>query len=296
MKVTERIVEYDCMGDRVYGVIHIPEAPISRGILALDRVGVHRQTVIWARQWAQRGIPVMRFDLRGRGDSEGRVVTLEETGEDMRHAMDGFFETVPELKDVVLVGLSQGASIGMMYAPMDRRVCGNVMGNPWIRVTDQELARRHLLSHLTRVFDPVFWSRIRNSESGLKGAAKSFFKLVRNSVLGSGRKHEEAAKTPAATVARGVYELPTEESNPLRERLVSTIKNFKGKVFLILSGADPAAAAFKAAMSGFPQWPELLYSGKITMREMEDANHLFSRRDWRDTFSAWVYDWITAGL
>jgi uncharacterized protein len=35
------------------------------------RVGPHRQFLLLARDWAADGIPVMRFDYQGQGDSEG---------------------------------------------------------------------------------------------------------------------------------------------------------------------------------------------------------------------------------
>jgi hypothetical protein len=62
-------------GNILYGVVHDPRSNAKRGILMVAagayRVGPHRQFLLLARDWAANGIPVMRFDYQGQGDSEG---------------------------------------------------------------------------------------------------------------------------------------------------------------------------------------------------------------------------------
>ncbi|MGB0712180.1 MAG: hydrolase 2, exosortase A system-associated, partial [Gammaproteobacteria bacterium] len=77
------------------------------------RVGSHRQFVLLARDLAGAGIPVMRFDYNGMGDSEGGSAHFEACGGDIRAAVDALVEGCPSLGGVVLWGLCDGASAAM---------------------------------------------------------------------------------------------------------------------------------------------------------------------------------------
>jgi len=57
------------------------------------RVGSHRQFVLLARHLAAQGIPVMRFDVRGMGDSKGKPRNFGQLDDDLRAATDCFFAT-----------------------------------------------------------------------------------------------------------------------------------------------------------------------------------------------------------
>ena len=67
----------------------------KRGILMVAagayRVGPHRQFLLLARDWAADGIPVMRFDYQGQGDSEGAgAFNFDSLMYDIRSAIDRF--------------------------------------------------------------------------------------------------------------------------------------------------------------------------------------------------------------
>ncbi|WP_229425323.1 hydrolase 1, exosortase A system-associated [Massilia sp. Se16.2.3] len=94
------------------------------------RAGSHRQFTLLARDLADAGIPALRFDYRGMGDSEGDLQTFEHVEDDLRAAIDRFFLEVPGMREVVLWGLCDGASAAAMYAPQDARVSGLVLLNP----------------------------------------------------------------------------------------------------------------------------------------------------------------------
>ena len=74
---TEEVpLSFACQDCRLYGVLHRPRSRGRSGVLIVVggpqyRVGSHRQFVLLARFLAGRSIPVLRFDYRGMGDSEG---------------------------------------------------------------------------------------------------------------------------------------------------------------------------------------------------------------------------------
>ncbi|MEO7385660.1 MAG: hydrolase 1, exosortase A system-associated, partial [Gammaproteobacteria bacterium] len=79
---SERVVTFTCEGDTLIGILHEALVPATRGVLIVVggpqyRIGSHRQFVLLARDLARQGIPILRFDYRGMGDSDGRFRGFE---------------------------------------------------------------------------------------------------------------------------------------------------------------------------------------------------------------------------
>ena len=107
MTDNERALVFDCEGESLVGILSGAGLPAVRGVLIVVggpqyRVGSHRQFALLARHLAEHGVPTLRFDYRGMGDSDGEVRTFEGVGADIRCAIDRFFDNVPGLKDVVI--------------------------------------------------------------------------------------------------------------------------------------------------------------------------------------------------
>ena len=69
-------VVFSCGGDQLVGMVHPAAARLGVVIVVGGpqyRVGSHRQFVLMARDLAREGYPVLRFDYRGMGDSDGAV-------------------------------------------------------------------------------------------------------------------------------------------------------------------------------------------------------------------------------
>ena len=134
----EEPVVFSCEGDRLIGVLHRPNHPQTTGVVVVTgapqyRIGSHRQYVLLGRRLAEAGFAVLRFDYRGMGDSEGEFVGFEGVEDDIRAAIDCFFEEVGELRRIALWGLCDGASAAAFYAALDRRVGALILINPWVR-------------------------------------------------------------------------------------------------------------------------------------------------------------------
>jgi exosortase A-associated hydrolase 1 len=278
---SERALAFACRGAWLYGILSLPKTVQRRGVLIVVggpqyRAGSHRQFTLLARDLAASGIPALRFDYRGMGDSEGDLQTFENVDDDLRAAIDRFFAEVPGMSDVVLWGLCDGASAAAMYAPQDPRVSGLVLLNPWVRT--EEGAARATIKHYyrARLFDAALWKKIGSGRFDVKTSVRSLWDNV-------GRAF--GPKSAAGPDAAG-------SASPLPERMQGALARFGGRVLVVLSGADLTAQEF-ADLSARPgAWQCLLGSSRFTRRQIDKADHTFSRRPWQDQVSSWTRDWL----
>lgn len=276
----ERALAFDCGGERLYGILSLPagKAPATRGVLVVVggpqyRAGSHRQFTLLARDLAQGGVPVLRFDYRGMGDSEGAIRPFDEVEDDLRAALDAFMAAVPGLREVVLWGLCDAASAIGMYAARDARVAGLVLLNPWVR-TEDGLARATLRHYYrARLRDPAFWKQLLRGGLDWRRSLASLLALLR-----------KARGTPAPSESVATASLP--------ERMRAGLQDFRGQVLLVISGADLTAREFCDLADADRAWKGVLAPPRVTRRQIDDADHTFSRRAWRDQVARWTAEWL----
>jgi exosortase A-associated hydrolase 1 len=290
MNFEEQAISFACNNQSLYGIVSRPRQPLSRGVIIVVggpqyRVGSHRQFVLLARHLAASDIPVMRFDYRGMGDSSGDIRNFEDIESDIGHAIDEFFAREPSLKEVVIWGLCDAASAALFYAHGDPRVRGLVLLNPWVR-TDGGMAKAYLKHYyLSRLTDRELWSKIFGGRFDYVGAAKSICNLASKAMHGNKDNDVNTVSGPQAASTIGHREA-------LPERMREGFERFKGEVLLIMSGNDITAKEFSDLVKGSRKWKRLLKSSRIQQRELPEANHTFSRRDWRDQVSGWTSEWM----
>lgn len=291
MNFQEQALAFDCDGSWLYGILSLPEHPFSRGVLIVVggpqyRVGSHRQFTLLARHLAAQGISVMRFDYRGMGDSEGEARTFENVGNDLRAAIDAFFERAPGLEELVIWGLCDAASAAIFYAHQDRRVTGLVLVNPWSR-TEESIAKAYLKHYyFARLFDPELWAKILHGKLNYAEVAHSITNLLDHAL--PGRKNKQvAAQESTETRSGGSCGVA-----PLPEKMFEGLSRFNGRVLLIMSGNDLTAREFSDLVRSSRKWRRLLASSRIKRHELPAANHTFSRAEWRDQVAVWTRDWI----
>lgn len=279
MTATESALSFDCAGEVLVGIMSGAELAARRGVLIVVggpnyRAGSGRQFTLLARRLAESGVPTLRFDYRGMGDSGGEARTFERVAEDIRSAIDRLFAAVPGLEDVVIWGLCDAASAALMYAHEDARVKGLVLLNPWVR-TAQGLARVHLKHYyVRRLFQASLWQKLARGEFDFRGAASALRKSVVESI---GKRGVSGSSEPEA---------------PFLERMEDGLGRFRGKVLLILSGNDLTAQEFKDFVAGSAPWQRLLAREGVTRHDLQEANHTFARRDWRDQVERWTSGWV----
>ena len=285
MNTTETGFTFTCNNESLVGVISTPMAKRPRGVLIVVggpqyRAGSHRQFTLLARSLASAGIPAMRFDYRGMGDSGGELHTFEHVEPDIRAAVDAFFERVPDLREVVLWGLCDAASAILFYAHLDSRVRGIALANPWVR-TVEGLARAHLKHYyVKRLVDPALWRKVGAGSfrvgTSLRGLASAVWRS-----LGKGSSDPDRQGQPSVG-----------PNAPLPDRMREGLTKFDGNVLMILSGNDLTAREFEDVVQASSMWRALLNTSKVTSRRLPEADHTFSRRQWRDQVAVWTEQWV----
>jgi exosortase A-associated hydrolase 1 len=266
MRIEQRALRFTCGGSSLVGVVDVPERPLPRGVLVLAdseqyRVGSHRQFTLLSRVLAQRGIPVMRFDRRGMGDSEGEPRPFDAVEDDIRAAMKEFFIQMPEMKECVILGLGDSALAAALYAPADERVCALVLLNPLpgAAQADPVAALRH--HYLARLGEVSFWKKVARGEVELGASAAA----LRDNLQQSARARR----------------------NAVPRRVASSLAGFDGRLLMVLGGEDLAARQFARVLAR--------HQARFRYVEVAQADHAFASSAWRDqvaeTSANWIMSW-----
>jgi exosortase A-associated hydrolase 1 len=271
--VHEHALSFACEGEALVGVVSTPAEPASDLALLVVvggpqvRAGSHRQFTQLCRAVAAAGVPAMRFDVRGMGDSTGALHTFEHIGPDIGSALDALQARLPQVRRVVLWGLCDGASAALMYlherqaqGRPDGRVAGLVLLNPWVR-SAQTLARAHVKHY--------YWNRLRQGEFWRKLLRGGVAGRAMKDLLGNLRAARGGASAPAAAAVAAL---------PFQERMLRGAEGFVGPVLWVLSGQDYTAKEFVELVAAQARWQAVLRHPLAQRVDMATADHTFSDR------------------
>lgn len=212
----ERIVRFG-EGSSLLGLVTLPERAATGAMAVvflnagiIHRIGPNRLNVKLARRAAAAGVPALRFDLSGLGDSPPARAALgfeQQAVHDIGLAFDALTGATG-CSRFVIVGLCSGADNAMLAALADARVCGLLLLDTHAYQTTEAK-----LAYLApRALDPARWGRVI-----AKGVSRAREK-IEGALMDAGAV--EAA--PQATVSdNGRVTPPREEFSANLRRLLA---------------------------------------------------------------------------
>lgn len=264
---------FDCEGDELVGVLHIPEQIRARGLLSIVaggpqyRAGVGRLQVQLARELAAHGVPVMRFDYRGLGDSAGHFRGFQDVAADLGVALAEFRKQVPGLNEFVLWGGCDAASAVLINAWRFPEVTGIVAGNPFAR-TEQSANAAVVKHHYSkRIREKDFWLKVLRLQYNPIPAmgtlcAATWQRLTRGA-------HNKSDPAEEAFI--------DDPTKPFVPRMRIGLSRFKGDVLFLMGGRSLVTKEFDELVATRPAWQRAMKVPRHVVRhDMPDADQTYS--------------------
>ena len=266
--------------DALVGMLAAPAGPAHETAMLVVvggpqvRTGSHRHFVQLARHLAAQGHAVLRFDVRGMGDSSGTPAGFEHLHDDIAAAVSELQRQRPEVRRVVLWGLCDGASAALLYVQQTRdpRIGGLVLLNPWVR-SPETLARATLRHYyLQRLMQPGFWRKLVGGSVGL-GAVRGWW-------------HNFQTARQQVRLARG------SDGLPFAARMADGWRGFDGPILLVLSGDDVTAHEFSGHAASDSHWRGALAMPRVQRVNLPTADHTFSNAEAGPQVLTLTRDWL----
>jgi len=281
--IENRALSFACEGQTLQAVLTTPKpgdgtpGPTLGVLIVVGgpqyRAGSHRQFTLLARDLAQHGFPVLRFDQRGMGDSSGSLHDFKQITPDIGAALTAFETALPGLHRTVIWGLCDGASAALLYwqQTRDRRVAGLCLLNPWVR-SEASLAKATVKHYyLDRLKQPDFWRKL--FRGGI--AREALLSLISN-------LRRARSQGPASTT----------DSLSFQHAMAAAWLNPPGPILLLLSGRDLTAQEFLETVASDPAWSRSLELPQLTRHDLPEADHTFSNRSQLEQAHARTIEWL----
>jgi len=182
----EQPVAFDSGGFQLRGMLGIPPAPEPqrRGVVLIHgwagyRIGPHRMLVHAARRLLDAGFATLRFDLRGRGESDGRAdeTDLDAMTEDTLNAT-AFLKDHSPAESVALLGICSGSNVAIAAATLNPDIAELALWSvlPFQPEQKPRQKRRrmshYLVQYLRKALSIQTWQRLIRGEVNLRMVGK----------------------------------------------------------------------------------------------------------------------------
>lgn len=226
----EQPVRFAVEGQSLHGILHEPETGASGPVVVFlhgwagSRIGPHRMFVHMARRLSARGCPCLRFDFRGRGDSDGTPseTTIRSMVTDTRAAIDYVVARYPELP-AMLLGICSGGKVAVASAASDTRIrqlalwSAEPMGAMRDGASRQRKTADVLRTYARKLLRPETWRKLITFRVNVRMVSKA---VTRQEVAGQDERQDE-------------------------NRWLKEFRAFKGRVLFVYGTNDPETVTAK---------------------------------------------------
>lgn len=266
-----RIIDFDCVGDRLAGTLD--ESESATGLLIVSggneiRSGAYAGQAALAAIFAAKGYPVLRYDRRGVGDSEGGNGGFESSAADIIAAVAAFRTEAPHINRIVAFGNCDAASaLAMFHA---QAVDALALANPWV-IESAPSSEDAPTAPSAAAIRARYWARLKNP--------RSFIDLF-------------TGKINLKKLAGGLAKAATKEApTGLAARLAEALATTSMPVSILLARHDTTALAFHGVWNS-PTYAVVRAKANIKLSIVDSASHSFA-----DTASRkWLVEQIEAVL
>ncbi len=273
-------VSFASDGRHLCGVLEHSEGEPVAGVVVVHgwggcRVGPHRILVETARRLGERGLLTLRFDLSGRGESDGdpAVIDLDAMMADTAAALDELARRLPSGARLGLLGMCSGGNVALGTAGFRGRVAAVATWSTYA-FQEQQVAgsegRRtshFALEYLRKALRPDTWLKL------VRGRIN--FGMVRRVLFGGG-----AGEGPARDLRRS------------RRDVMGALSGYGGRAFFLFGGLDPEAAEAEGAFRSFCAQNDI----RADFGVVEGANHNFYSLAWKQEAIDRTADWMVDAL
>lgn len=258
------VIGFDCGGDRLAGTLDHAEG--RTGLLIVSggneiRIGAHRGMARLAQRVAAAGYPVLRYDRRGIGDSEGGNRGFLGSADDMAAAARAFRQALPVERIVGFGNCDAATALALFHqrAGIDRLV----LANPWVIQTESDLPPPAAIRarYAERLRDPRQWLRL--ARGGVNIGL-----LIKGLKRSTGNSREESS---------------------LAEDMASALVSSDASTTILLAERDNTAIAFREA---FRQSAFTAVRARADIAVRETASHSFARQGDAD----WLFERVIEAL
>jgi len=261
-------------GATVRGMYHQPVHPNGAGVVFLhgwsgNRLGPHRLFVLQARRLVAMGFHCLRFDFRGRGESEGETfsASIEGMVEDTICGIEAF-RTETGVKRIFLVAICSGCKVAIGAATRCPEIAGLVLWSAEamgpLRVSTQTARKT--------------WHALRQYARKLL-ALETWKKIL------SGRVQTHFVKKALVTNER-----PQAMEIRRETEWLTAFQRFRGPLLFIYGGNDPDTATAAKGFATFCRNHGLSHE----MHEIPEANHSFYSLEWSEEVMSRTERWFRA--